>query len=247
MTGIRLTPALIAIDALLAVALAALWLAPGPSAHWRNWQTPAPQAPNLDDARAAQLIPNPALRHDYPAITERPLFAADRKPRAAASDAQTAAAPPPDSLDQAKLYGLVDGPSSQGVLLEQGGQPQFVRIGEKVGDWTLQAIQNRDAVFVKGGEKRTVSLPDSLNDAAANAPAGSATAPTPTPAANSMPAVPQPGLPAVPHPMPGRVPRPAPPPALPGLNGAQGAHAQPQPAAPAVGGLQPAAQRGADF
>jgi len=197
------TRALLTLDALLVIVLAALWFGPGPVARWREWQAPAPQPPNLDDMRAARLTPNPALRRDYPAIAERPLFAADRRPRAAAN-AQKAAAPPPDSLDQVKLYGLIDGPAAQGALLEQNGQPQFVRLGEKVGGWTLQAIEERNAIFTRGGERRAVPLPDSLsNGESATAPAISmpapAPAPMPTPAASrhapSRPA-------ALPQPMP---------------------------------------------
>jgi len=211
MKGTKLTPVLIAVDALLTVVLAALWFAPGPPAHWRNWQLPAPQAPNLDDVRAAQLVPNPALRSDYPVIIERPLFTADRKPRATASDAQ-AATLPSDPLDQIKLYGLVDGPVSQGVLLEQNGQSQFVRRGEKIGDWTLQTIEGRDAVFVKDNERRTVPLPNSLTDAAsapASAPSNSVTVPRPV--------VPQsrPPVPFQPIPAPGNALRPAQHPARP--------------------------------
>jgi hypothetical protein len=174
MNTAKLTPTLIALDAVLALALAALWLAPGAPARWRAWQAPAPQAPALDDARAARLMPNPALRRDYPAITARPLFAANRRPHAVASDA--AAAPVLDSIAQAKLYGLVGG-RTPGVLLEYGGQTQFVRRGEQVGDWTLQAIDGRDALFVKAsGERRTVTLPDSL----AGAGGGASTTATPT-------------------------------------------------------------------
>jgi hypothetical protein len=174
MNSAKLTPTLIALDAVLALALVALWLAPGAPARWRAWQAPAPQAPALDDARAARLVPNPALRRDYPAITARPLFTANRRPHAVASDAT--AAPVPDSIAQAKLYGLVGG-RTPGVLLEHDGQTQFVRRGEQVGDWTLQAIDGRDALFVKAsGERRTVTLPDSL----AGAGGGVSTTATPT-------------------------------------------------------------------
>jgi len=206
MTRPKLTPLLIAIDALLVLVLAALWLAPGPLAHWRDWQAPAPQAPNLDDVRAAQLTPNPALGRNYPAITERPLFAADRKPRASAGEGQTAA--PPDSLDQAKLYGLVNGPAAQGVLLEQGGQSQFVRRGEKIGAWTLQAIEERNAIFVKGSEQRTMPLPDSLTDPAQAAQAAAAVPPA---AMSKNPRMQQP----MPQPMPQPMQQPMQQPAIP--------------------------------
>jgi hypothetical protein len=220
-----LTSALIVLDAVLVVLLAALWFAPGPLAHWRNWQAPTPQAPNLDNARTAELAPNPAVGRDYPAIVERPLFIVDRKPRATASDA-AAAAPPLDSLDHAKLYGVVDGrPAAQGVLLEQDSQPRFVRRGEKVGDWTLQAIDGRDAIFANdSGKRRTVTLPDSLsNGVAAQASTSAASAPAhaavftpvsantpvaPIPLAATRPTPPQAlqPRPAMPAPPPGNAP-----------------------------------------
>jgi|GEM_PF-3652963 len=170
----RLTPALIALNAVLALVLAALWLAPGAPVRWRTWQAPAPQSPSLADARTARLTPNPALQRTFPIITARPLFSANRKPHATASDAASA---PPSDIDQAQIYGLVDGSSTQGVLLEREGQSQFVRIGEHVGDWTLQSINGRDALFTKtNGERRTVTLPDSLAGAGGT-PADGASAP----------------------------------------------------------------------
>ena len=51
---------LVAINVALALLLAALWLAPGAPAAWRNWQPAAPQAPALDDVRAATLVANAA-------------------------------------------------------------------------------------------------------------------------------------------------------------------------------------------
>ena len=38
----------LAVAALLTAALAALWLAPGPQARWRQWQAPPPQAPQAE-------------------------------------------------------------------------------------------------------------------------------------------------------------------------------------------------------
>ena len=73
--------------ALLTAALAALWLAPGPQARWRQWQAPPPQAPQLDDVQAASLRANPAAQANYPAVLERPLFNPARRPQASASAA----------------------------------------------------------------------------------------------------------------------------------------------------------------
>jgi len=81
------TPLYVGAVALMGLLLAALWLGPGPLAHWRQWQAPAPQAPNLDDARASALRPNPAAAADYPDILARPLFYPARRPQAPASAA----------------------------------------------------------------------------------------------------------------------------------------------------------------
>ncbi len=101
---------------LLTFVLAALWLAPGPQARWRQWQAPAPQAPQLDDVQAAQLRPNPAATANYPGVVQRPLFSPDRRPVAAASAAAPAA--PPVAIEQVRLQGLVAGLSLTVVMLE---------------------------------------------------------------------------------------------------------------------------------
>jgi len=130
---------------LLTFVLAALWLAPGPQARWRQWQAPAPQAPQLDDVQAAQLRPNPAATANYPGVVQRPLFSPDRRPVAAASAAAPAA--PPVAIEQVRLQGLVAGPSLTGVMLEEQGKTRFVRVGETVADWKLERVQARAALF----------------------------------------------------------------------------------------------------
>ena len=109
----------LAVAALLAAALAALWLAPGPQARWRQWQAPPPQAPQLDDVQTASLRPNPAAVATYPAVLERPLFNPARRPQPSAS--APAAAPAPAAIEQVRLQGLVAGPALTGVMLEEQG------------------------------------------------------------------------------------------------------------------------------
>ena len=112
----------LAVAALLAAALAALWLAPGPQARWRQWQAPPPQAPQLDDVQTASLRPNPAAVATYPAVLERPLFNPARRPQASAS-AAAAMPPAPSAIEQAKLQGLVAGPTLTGVMLHKAERP----------------------------------------------------------------------------------------------------------------------------
>lgn len=149
---------LIAINLVLAAALAGLWLAPGRPAQWRNWQAPAPQAPTLGDVHAAVLVPNPAAGAAYPQVLARPLMNATRRPMVAAAP-QGAASAPPAAIEQVRLLGIVAGPALSGIMIEQGGQASFVRRGERVGDWTLDSLQGRSASFVRNGERRQIELP----------------------------------------------------------------------------------------
>ena len=157
---------------LMAALLAVLWLAPGPLAGWRHWQAPAPQAPKLDDVQAALLQANPAAAAAYPVVLARPLFDPARRPPAPAPvNAASAPPPAPSVIEQAKLQGVIAGPTLSGVMLEEGGQSRFVRVGEAVGDWTLKSVQGRQAVFARRGQQRVLDWAASAGEAAAPAPA----------------------------------------------------------------------------
>jgi hypothetical protein len=163
---------LVAVSVLLAVALAALWFSP--VAPWRVWSPPQPQAPNLDDARAALLGPNLAAAATYPVVLARPLFQPTRRPPEPEATGAPAA---PAAIEQIKLLGLVSGTTLTGVLIEEQGARRFVRSDEQVGDWKLQAIEGRYAVFARGSERKQIELPraylnqGSQGGAAAAAPA----------------------------------------------------------------------------
>lgn len=149
--------------ALAVVALLVLWLAPGPLAAWRHWQAPPPQAPKLDAVQAALLHRNPAAGAAYPVVLERPLLSPSRRvpaPAKVASAPDAPEEPPPLAIELVKLRGLVAGPTLVGVLLEEeGGEPRFVRRGEKVGDWTLAGIEGRMTVFKRADEVKKIELP----------------------------------------------------------------------------------------
>jgi len=166
------------VAALLAAALAALWLAPGPQARWRQWQAPPPQAPQLDDVQAASLRANPAAQANYPAVVERPLFNPARRPQASAS-AAVAAPPAPSAIEQIRLQGLVAGPTLTGVMLQEDGKPRFVRVGEAVGGWMLERVQARAAVFARAGQQREIALEVAAGEGARSSaqPGGPAAAP----------------------------------------------------------------------
>lgn len=199
---------LVGLNLVLAAALAVLWLLPGAPAQWRHWRAPAPQAPTLDDIHAALLEANPAATAAYPALLERPLMSPTRRAPVASAPESAASAPPPTAIEKLKLLGIVAGPALDGVMIEQEGKTSFVRRGERVGDWTLDALMDREASFVRGGERRRVELP--IAHAAPDAPAArpstigaaraarSAPAPSVAPPAVAAPVVTPPAAAATP-------------------------------------------------
>ncbi|MFV0680479.1 hypothetical protein [Ottowia sp.] len=189
----RVSPALLAAIAVMALALAGLWLAPSSLATWRQWQAPPTQAPNLDDVQAAALVANPAAVAAYPVVLERPLMSPARRPQAAASAASAAVAVPTTAIEQMKLRGLIDGPALNGVLVEEGAkgeQARFVKLGEQVGDWTLQSIQGRKATFARRGQTKDIELPQLSGDQEQGAAQPAAPAPPARPTAPARPANP---------------------------------------------------------
>lgn len=157
----RVSPVLLTAIGAMAVVLAGAWLLPGPTAAWRQWSAPAAQPPNLDDVKAAELTPNPAAAAAYPVVLERPLLNPARRPQAAASaaSAPAAAAPPLSPIEQMKLRGMIDGAALNGVLIEEGDKARFVKLGDKVGDWTLDHVRGRIATFKRGTETKDIELP----------------------------------------------------------------------------------------
>lgn len=187
---------LAALCAILLAALVALWLLPGPVAHWRRWTPPEAQAPNLRDLESALLRPNTAASVRYPQVLERPLFSMNRRP--VAEPAAASASPPPRApIDAAKVLGIVAGPSLNGAMIEYDGKASFVRRGEELGGWKLVHVAGRTVRFERGTESRELKLPIGLmQGAATEAPqkpvAGNTPKPPPPPPA-APPGLPRPG------------------------------------------------------
>lgn len=194
MSAVARRPGWLAYLALMGLALAllaALWLAPGPLARWRHWQAPPPQAPNLDDVQAAAPHANPAARATYPEVLARPLFSPTRQPQAAASSPQAPAAAPA-SIDSVQLRGLIVGPTLSGVMLEEDGQTRFLRVGARVGDWTLVQLRRQAAVFERQGQRREFQLPTAQAEGAPGAGgAVGAAAPPGSPTQTRVPTSPE--------------------------------------------------------
>lgn len=92
----------------------------------------------------------------YMATLDRPLFAPDR--RAPPPPDAAPQAPPPDSLGDVNLLGLLTGELWSGAILSQGGKVRRIQLGQSVADWTLTAIDQRNATFSRSDESRVLVL-----------------------------------------------------------------------------------------
>ncbi|MDS4027763.1 MAG: type II secretion system protein N [Candidatus Contendobacter sp.] len=147
-----------------------LWLALGGLAAmalaWQLKHPPQPPAvraaPPLELPVAAPLepfrLPPPG---QYSAVGIRPLFLAERRPEPP---------PPPDEAPPEKpapgpeqkftLFGVMIAPGAQAALLrleEPGARTARVKVGEKIGEWNLDAVLPDHVVLRKG--ETTQELP----------------------------------------------------------------------------------------
>ena len=156
----RLTAGLIALCALLAAALALLWLLPNGQGRLRHaWVAPSAQAPALDSLAVPLPAPAALPLASYAVTLQRPLFTESRRPLPPAQAITAPAAPPaPDELEKSQLLGVMTGPSFVGVMARIDGQVRTVRQGETIGPWTLHAIRDREVVFIQDGRERVLKL-----------------------------------------------------------------------------------------
>lgn len=149
---------LLALVLALAAGLTALWLGPDAKPRDHSWVPPAPLAPEITapsapaglDARAT------AGAGAYFAILDRPMFAPDRRPPPP-PDAKPAE-PPPDPLAGLTLFGVFTGSEFSGIVARINDRVRRVRVGEPLGDWTVQGVEGRSVIFARGDETRTVQL-----------------------------------------------------------------------------------------
>lgn len=197
--------ALVGLNLLLALLLAALWIGPDGKPRNLRWQPPQAQvtdyAAMLPDIPAAAPLSTGVLM----VLLERPLFSITRRPPPPPPPPKAAEAPPPDTLSTARLLGLYAGQGEGGVILHVGGKNRRVRMREHVEGWTLTSIDQRSATFTSGGTQRTLPL---LKGSLANF-TGQAPTAMPPPAPTLAPVPPSVDVQA-PTPAPATVPAAAP-------------------------------------
>lgn len=155
--------------ALLAGGLA--WMCFDEQGQPRNvaWVAPAARLPaiNLPSVIIRSAVSDSSA---YNSVTERPLFAPDRRPPP--PPAPPAPPPPPDPLADVRIHGIFSGEPG-GVLARIDGKVRRVKLNDKVGSWTLSSIDGRNVTFSQGNESRKLIL--------AYAPLGVAAVPKATP------------------------------------------------------------------
>ena len=146
---------LLALVALLALALLALWVTPAGQLRHMRWHAPAPQT--FDYAAMVPALPNPAAADTrrFVALLERPLFSPTRRPPPPKPRED---APANDLMASARLLGLFEGAGDGGVIVLLDGKPRRVRLHEAVEGWQLTAVQLRAATFTRAGQKRELPL-----------------------------------------------------------------------------------------
>ena len=123
-------------------------------------------------------------------IISRPLFWAGRRPQEA-----VAALEEPDSqsdsaaeLDSIKLVGVFGGADTAGIIALVKGKKRRILLGGELEGWTLESIEPRESILVRGARRETLSL--QLGSAKAKPGADPVAKPAPV-VVNRPPAPPQ--------------------------------------------------------
>lgn len=151
----KLSPlrALFLLNVLLAAGLLWMWVDEKAQPRGIVWVAPLALAPGL--ATPASLMQSTlpgGNTAQYPAILERPIFAADRKPPPVAALASVT-----DPLADVQITGLFSG-ANGGALARVAGGARRIMVGQSIGDWVLKSVEGRTATFAKGEETRQLQL-----------------------------------------------------------------------------------------
>ena len=145
------TSALFLVLLLASAGLAGLWFDREGQIRNIRWAKPEPMAVTVPDIKLTEPAGVGPGNEFFEEILSRPLFAADRLPP-----------PPPaavvvDALTDARILGLIAGAKGS-VLMRAEGKVRMLAVNDKLGSWTLAAIEERAARFERDGEKRTLNL-----------------------------------------------------------------------------------------
>lgn len=150
---------LVALNVVLVLVLAALWLHRDGSVRNVRWQAPKPIT--SDYLQMLPVLPE-RTRVDtarFMSWLERPLFSVTRRPPPPPPPSPSAPPAPVDTLADARLLGVAENGQMGAVILHIGGKSRRVRRNEMVdGGWVLRTVQARSATFDNAGQTRTLQL-----------------------------------------------------------------------------------------
>ena len=151
---------LVALNVVLVLVLAALWLHRDGSVRNVRWQAPKPIT--SDYLQMLPVLPE-RTRVDtarFMSWLERPLFSVTRRPPPPPPPPSPSTPPAPvDTLADARLLGVAENGQTGAVILHIGGKSRRVRLNEMVdGGWVLRTVQARSATFDNAGQTRTLQL-----------------------------------------------------------------------------------------
>lgn len=135
------------------VAIAALW-----ATGDLGWTPPPAQRPEPSSMQAAKVVMRRADLASLPQSLERPLFAQTRRPVPVVAEGP-AAQPEPDPLRDVVLLGVLDGGGEdKTAIVRAEGSVRRIKVGEALGPWSLQSLEERAVVFQRGGEQKRLLL-----------------------------------------------------------------------------------------
>lgn len=150
---------LVALNVVLVLVLAALWLHRDGSVRNVRWQAPKPIT--SDYLQMLPVLPE-RTRVDtarFMSWLERPLFSVTRRPPPPPPPSPSVPPAPVDTLADARLLGVAENGQTGAVILHIGGKSRRVRRNEMVdGGWVLRTVQARSATFDNAGQTRTLQL-----------------------------------------------------------------------------------------
>lgn len=126
-----------------------------------TWARPSAIPAVISQAVIKEPVGTGSDRTLFTEISDRSMFAVDRRlPPPPPPPKPPAPPPPPDPLAGAKVFGLLLGDDGM-ALLRAEGKMLNLKMGGKIGAWQLKAIEERSATFVRGEkdeETRTLRL-----------------------------------------------------------------------------------------
>lgn len=144
--------ALVGVNVALLLGIAVLW-----SVGSTNWAPPEASLPDHLSLRAPRIERVAAPAETLPQTLQRPLFAQTRRPprMEVAAEVEPVA---PDPLQDVVMLGIFTVGGEKHVMLRTNDKVSRLKAGDGFGSWTVAALGDKAATFVRGDERRQLEL-----------------------------------------------------------------------------------------